>query len=92
MIFETMIAATAGWTFALPPPRYDRQYGGVVEIYWAGGQNIRQYCPEHGVACVKHRSPEHCLIVFNVRWMHYYSAIMRHELAHCNGWPSDHPQ
>lgn len=73
-----------------PPARFDHEYRGKREIIWVNSDNIGEYC-ESGVACVIYARPWHCKIVFNVAYIIEYPEIMRHEFAHCNGWPSDHP-
>jgi hypothetical protein len=86
-----------------PPKEYDHPYTGpgVLRIIYAKSQDeVRQLCPRtvfpkagaYGCApsnyegCVVVIAPEADVKAVGL-WM---SLLIRHEIAHCNGWPGDH--
>src|SRR5262245_22195841 len=97
-------SAHAEWTTTMPPAEYDVPYTGELTIWRVQSQQgIRQHCwratfTEHAIACTVHSRP------YPSAWCDVYvledailkkvgltlAAVLRHELAHCNGWPGDH--
>jgi hypothetical protein len=88
-------------TRILPPAEYDKPYAGQLELVVVDSQDdVRARCESTrglpiAIACSMHTS-DHCrIIIANERVIasigHAYSVVMRHELAHCNGWPGNHP-
>jgi hypothetical protein len=88
----------------VPPKVYDHPYvgPGVLRVIYAKSQDeVRQLCPRtlfpkagaYGCAptnsegCVVVVAPEADIKAVGL-WM---SLVIRHETAHCNGWPGDHP-
>ena len=68
------------------PSRYDHPFKGRVEVEMnnapcSGMEGCTIVGGQHGV-CHIYVSPTHKLPI---------ELILRHERAHCNGWPADHP-
>jgi len=77
-----------------PPPRYLHPFNGPVIERVLSLSAARRACARMGTradACSWVKGGK-CYIVIPrngpVRDLHPYR---RHELAHCNGWPADHP-
>lgn len=88
MIAEAFIAITTGY---LPPREYDHPYYGKLDVQIVTASRARELCPRFGVACVVEQSPSLCIIVVNGEYARWLARIVRHEVGHCNGWPSTHP-
>jgi hypothetical protein len=83
----------------LPPEEYDHPYEGQMWISWKdSAEEVRAACKTPlamGLGCA-YRIPEGCVIVI-ARTPVLEAAgvtvtvVMRHETAHCNGWPKEHP-
>ena len=90
-----LAAATAAmvsfWGPYFPPPEFDHPFRGDLFVEWATGDEIWNYCPSFGVACVIRKTPTECLVFINLDYIIYKDRILRHEIGHCNGWPSNHP-
>jgi hypothetical protein len=95
-------AAAAGpRDMLVPPPEFDYPYRGELTIVDALDQEqVRAKCPGAkftigvALACAI-RWPLSCTIVLAPEADLKAAGlpldlVMRHELAHCNGWPSDH--
>jgi hypothetical protein len=88
------------WLIA-PPVEYDHPYAGKLTVRLAKDQaEVRAWCPGAKwktnvmLACA-FPGPEFCTIVMasaEVLWEQGFTPeiILRHETAHCNGWPADH--
>jgi hypothetical protein len=82
-----------------PPPEYDRPYAGkLVKIEAKDSEEMLSLCAESKspIACARQYGVVACTIVIAPeavlrRWGWTVEIVMRHELAHCNGWPADHP-
>jgi hypothetical protein len=82
------------------PPEYDHQYDGELVIVDANQQLVRDKCPNAkytlGVALgCAHRGATYCWIYLAPKVDMKAAGfprdlILRHEIAHCNGWPGDH--
>jgi hypothetical protein len=87
MILAIMLFVTV---YILPPPaRYDHAYHGRLTVINADGATLNVICRRPAIACSV-VSRHNCLIVMP-RITNYRRQIYRHELAHCNGWPANHP-
>jgi hypothetical protein len=86
-----------------PPERFDHPYPGDVQINLMDsrfvGKKCREWCagrsPADAVGCawVADDSARTCVVVIAARTKKApIEAILRHEIAHCNGWPADHPE
>jgi hypothetical protein len=88
----------------LPPPEYDHPFAGKLVIIRAlGAGDTIWMCPKPALgmtmtlctlplgpsACVIFQMPEVEKETIKLGWT--LNILMRHEIAHCNGWPADHP-
>jgi hypothetical protein len=79
-----------------PPAQYNHPYNGqVVERVMPEAQ-VRSVCMSMGldlgaVACSLHSNGT-CYIVLPNDGLVSVSTFRRHEIAHCNGWPANHPR
>jgi len=79
-----------------PPAQYNHPYNGqVIERVMPEAQ-VRSVCMSMGVdlfatACSWH-SAGACYIVIPNDGQGPVSAYRQHEIAHCNGWPANHPR
>jgi hypothetical protein len=94
------------WVFRdPPPPEFDKPYEGILAIYRMPLADVQKLCSVNTYACswVKHIpisqigdriacyiiiSPDDVLAQRGER--QGYNDVLRHEIGHCNGWPSDH--
>ena len=90
-----------------PPPEFDKPFEGVIAIIRAPFSDVQKICAVGIYACswVKQKVPflqlgerTVCYIAISPddvlaqrRERQDYNEIIRHEIGHCNGWPSDHP-
>jgi hypothetical protein len=85
----------------LPPPEYDKKFDDdylTVSVF-DNPYEVRERCPktQNMVACSFVGIPGRCIIV---RVSDEYiraigltpELVLRHEMAHCLGWPADHPK
>jgi hypothetical protein len=89
--------------FAFMPPRQydDRDYEGTLTIKRADKSQMDQWCPTPSagmvsLGCVPYRSPSECRVVIAADDLlaaakYSFAIVLKHELAHCLGWPSSHP-
>ena len=83
----------------LPPAEFDHEYKGqLVVTKWNDYSLIQLICKEtkNAIAC-SYRTYDSvsgetlsCLIMLGPV-AHNDERALRHEMAHCNGWPGDHP-
>lgn len=90
--------AQSPWPLA-PPARYDHPYKGHLNTIVVPYGTARQNCYKLGGAVLPDNTAA-CAIVGNGRCTivlprspvaDLVKALRRHEIAHCNGWPSNHP-
>jgi hypothetical protein len=79
-----------------PPARYNHPYNGQVDERVMPEAQVRSVCMAMGldlltVAC-SWQSAGTCHIVIPNDGQTSVDAYRRHEIAHCNGWPADHPR
>jgi hypothetical protein len=79
-----------------PPARYDHPYSGQVDERVLPEAEVRSLCMSKGadlsgVAC-SWQSNGTCHIVIPNDGVAPVSAFRQHEIAHCNGWPANHPR
>src|SRR5262249_25631909 len=96
-------AAHARMQTSMPPAEYDKPYTGELIIRrLTTEQDVRDACPKAFKASQTRFSG--CTVRKETRCEFYiasdralkalgmsYALVLRHELAHCNGWPWDHP-
>jgi hypothetical protein len=98
-LFALTTAAQAQTQY-LPPPQYDHPFDGLVIIKRAENlSQMRQWCVGlSNIACARWTLrpdvPKTCIIVLadNAEAAAPLEVIIRHERAHCNGWPAHHPR
>jgi hypothetical protein len=78
-----------------PPAQYNHPYNGQVVERVLPETEVRSVCMSMGldlltVAC-SWRSNGACYIVLPSDGQVSVSTYRRHEIAHCNGWPANHP-
>lgn len=74
----------------LPPPSYDHPFAGKLELHGVAIDEIYPHCkPFTGYACAPIKAVGTCDIYFVIGKL--TPDLFRHERAHCNGWPADHP-
>jgi hypothetical protein len=78
-----------------PPARYNHPYNGPVVERVMPVADVRALCMSkgasaRGVAC-SWVSDGACYIVLPNDEQAPVPTYRRHEIAHCNGWPADHP-
>jgi hypothetical protein len=82
----------------LPPVEYDYPYKGKLTIERVTPEQLRARCTAATVISLGCAFPSaySCLILLvddaSIRARGWTRELMlRHEIAHCNGWPDDHP-
>jgi hypothetical protein len=85
-----------------PPAEYDHPYKGELLLWPVKSQaDVRAFCPESkfaagfALACARVRTGR-CTVAIapddELRKFGFtHEIVWRHEIAHCNGWPGDHP-
>jgi hypothetical protein len=89
---------------ALPPEKYDRPYEGQLTIARGDARTMQAVCPKTAfpitlgcaIRYTKDGKDYSCTIYIAeddilkpTGWT--YKLILRHERAHCGGWPANHP-
>ena len=83
-----------------PPARFDFPYTGKLTLHKIDKPDVWLQCSDMGREVVRHDAAG-CAIVGDGECTIYLATktrrapvaeVLRHELAHCNGWPGDHPQ
>jgi hypothetical protein len=83
-----------------PPPEYDHGFVGVVTVTRVSDRGkMEEICRKpRAIGCASHYTAGGCHIyVLDDETLSRlvvpipYLLIYRHEIAHCNGWPADHP-
>jgi hypothetical protein len=75
-----------------PPPQYDHPYSGQVIEQRLSQAELMRLCrgPAEGCASVNN-GVCHIALPASEKDARVLAAMRRHELAHCNGWPANHP-
>jgi hypothetical protein len=97
-ICHAPVKAESNLTF-LPPPEYNKPYPGVLMLERLSLDDLQKICPLNALACSRPwtgRVPGASCIIFmpsdealKARGISPEDTY-RHEIGHCNGWPSDH--
>jgi hypothetical protein len=79
-----------------PPARYDHPYNGQVVERVVPAAEVPSLCMPmgadlFGAACSLLQSNGTCYIVLPSDGRAPVATFRRHEIAHCNGWPANHP-
>jgi hypothetical protein len=79
-----------------PPAQYNHPYDGPVDERVMPVAEVRALCTSMGalghLAACAWVSDGTCHIVLPNDYQAPVSTYRRHETAHCNGWPADHPR
>jgi hypothetical protein len=85
----------------LPPEEFDRPYGGELVIVRVDSPDLLiPYCRNPSgkvLGCAEYKHLDKKCIIYLIPDGFYTSVgydpndVFRHEVAHCNGWPSNHP-
>lgn len=82
-----------------PPERYDFPYKGELTIVRVHRLEANRLCDSQRTtvfgnvgACAILHSASRCTIIINVDSVMTETSLLRHEVAHCNGWPGHHPR
>lgn len=86
-----MFLAGPAWGYLDPPARFDHANRHVV-VKWTTRDEVHRLCRNPiAIACaLRQVGGKLCLIVA----VHGFDSdvhLVRHEVAHCNGWPANHP-
>jgi hypothetical protein len=81
----------------LPPPEYDRPYAGVLTVMvYDTVREVQEVCGGPAVACavpMGGRCHIHIPRDYLIEDLYStYDKVMRHEIAHCNGWRHEEPK
>jgi hypothetical protein len=83
-----------------PPAEFDRPFEGrLIKLRLDTVAEVRTACRTPlamGLGCAPYIHPSLCVVVLAsdevIKAAGYSTEIvLRHEIAHCNGWPKDHP-
>jgi hypothetical protein len=79
----------------LPPPQYDKPYGGKLTKRMEPLADIAKLCGSGKWACAR-VGGNACEIIIpelgGAITLALQNVVVRHEIGHCNGWPGDHPR
>ena len=81
-------------TFLLMPPPDIYNYTGAYSVWSKPAAIMQKACgtDRHDVVGCSFTVGENCYIVLDDTLnAHNYKRVLKHELAHCAGWPGDHP-
>lgn len=73
-----------------PPARFDHSYSGTLIVRVLPESELRQECGPRARGCADRRSGK-CVVYMIQDTPERYALRLRHEIAHCNGWPAHHP-
>lgn len=99
MIFAVTAAPAFAGTPLIPPAEYDHPYAGELTIHKIDRANVWAECSQNGAQPMR-KDAAGCAFVGDGECTIYLAmrtqrapvkAILRHEIAHCNGWAADHP-
>ena len=82
-----------------PPAQYDHAYAGEVDLRQISRANVWKECSRDGAVKMRRDVAGCARVQEGVCIIHLamktrrapLEAILRHEIAHCNGWPGHHP-
>lgn len=94
MIFLLTGCSKFGSGVVLPPPEYDHPYAGRLIVQTVSIWSMPVACGLRDVVACSFRMNGVCRVIYP-RLSDVGQAkmldLIRHETAHCNGWPKDHP-
>ena len=76
----------------VPPAQYDHPFRGTLTIIeMESPMEIHQVCQDVSIyACALHDHPSTWCKIYTLKSLAKNKWLLRHEQAHCNGWPGDH--
>jgi hypothetical protein len=78
-----------------PPPQYNHPYKGPVIEYVLPRAEARAMCRKRSAwadACSWTKDGKCYIVLPRGGPVKSLAPYRRHEIAHCNGWPANHPQ
>lgn len=83
-----------------PPAKYDHPYKGKLRVYYLPPKQVVTVCKKliksatlEQRGCAVHDDKSCTVIVVDKPYKGATpKAVLRHELGHCQGWPSHHPE
>lgn len=89
---KTLALLLALYHISQPPPQYDHPYRGMHTVIWMDHDVLVAFCHNAAAAaCTRPpRGKGKCLTFISKSWAAYKDLIIRHEIAHCNGWGAAH--
>lgn len=84
-----------------PPARYDHMPTIPLVLFRPSPEKTAEICASwmpagttsvHGCAFITAMNECYIYIRSDIGLSHLFWYVYHHELAHCNGWPSDHPE
>jgi hypothetical protein len=91
-----LLLAAAGCSPTMPPARYDHGFPGGVDVQRLPRAQANAICRASvisysgSVAGCSWSAGGRCHIVINTDAWFDQEAVLRHEIAHCNGWSGAH--
>ena len=91
-------AVMAGCSPTMPPARYDRPFRGHILVQDLPGHEANTICQAHktsrsgsvaGCSFLGGKGTV-CHVIINRHALYDRAALIRHEVAHCNGWSQAH--
>lgn len=84
---------------SIPPAEYDRYYTGQLTIVTSPSiEDLWIHCPgvsSRAIGCALPGDAKCKIVILDDKLIRAIGSttghVLRHEMAHCNGWPSDHP-
>ena len=90
LLIGALAANLAGCSLYLqPPPEYDYPHPGELTVQKADPHKVHFLCQNPRSSGCAYVRPDHCLVI--IANIGRDNELIRHEQAHCNGWPADHP-
>src|SRR3990167_11282728 len=88
------------WSYVDPPAKWSKApYSGTTRVFYLPESEVNDICRSYGVTNTTDKffgcsvpSPAICLVyITKDESDHVRQIILRHETAHCAGWPANHP-
>jgi hypothetical protein len=97
---QSSAATLLGARMIAPPLEYDRPYEGHLVVMRGDANVMKALCPKSAfpvtLGCARRYEKKNYCIVYIAdddilkKASFPYEAVHRHEVGHCNGWPTDH--
>jgi hypothetical protein len=96
MIKFVPILLLVGCAPIAPPAIYDHPFSGELLIKRVPRDEANRMCNAYvisrtgSVAGCSYSMGNRCVVIISTDSLYDKEAVLRHEIAHCNGWPGDH--